>query len=56
MKKFVRLFINGMASVVIQILVGVIVYFGILILFKDEFVYLFINKVREKVTRILSRN
>ncbi len=53
---FVRLFIHGMTSVVIQMAVGVIVYFGVLILFKDEFVYIFINKLREKITGILNRN
>ena len=53
---FIRLFIKGIVGVIIQIAVGVIVYFGILILFKDEFVYIFINKIREKITSILSRN
>lgn len=51
----VQSMISGMICVIVQIAVGVIVYFGILILFKDEFIYLLINKVREKIQRVLRR-
>ena len=45
----VQLMMSGIACVVVQIIVGAIVYFGILLLFKDEFVYLLINRVKEKL-------
>lgn len=51
----VQSMISGIICVVIQMAVGVIVYFGILILFKDEFIYLLINKVKEKIQGVLSR-
>ena len=47
--------LHGMICVVIQIIVGVVIYFGILLLFKDEFIYLLINKVKEKIQGILIR-
>ena len=51
----VQLMMSGIISVVVQIIVGVIVYFGILILYKDEFVYLLLEKLRTKFMAVLSR-
>ncbi len=53
---FITLFVSGMLSVILQIIIGIIVYFGILILFKDEFIYMFINRIKNKVVQTLSRN
>lgn len=52
----VRLVLKGFICFVIQIIIGVCVYFGILFLLKDEFVFLAIDKVKEKVLGVLSRN
>ena len=41
---------------VVQIIVGVVIYFGILIYFKDKFIYMMINKVRAKILGNLARN
>lgn len=46
---FMGLFFRGFTCMVIQIITGVIIYFGILILFKDEFIFLLIKKAKEKV-------
>lgn len=51
----IQIILTGFICFVVQIIVGVIVYFGMLILYKDEFMYLLINKVREKVIGVLSR-
>jgi hypothetical protein len=51
----VQIVLSGFACFVTQIIIGVCVYFGILILFKDEFIFLLINKVKEKIFNILSR-
>ncbi len=51
----VQLIMSGIISVVVQIIVGIIVYFGILILYKDEFVYLLLDKLRTKFMAVLSR-
>ena len=45
---FVQLIMVGFKCMIIQIIVGVVVYFGILIMFKDEFIYLLIEKLKEK--------
>ncbi len=51
----VQLVMSGIWCVVVQILVGILVYFGILILYKDEFVYLLIGKLKTKFMAVLSR-
>ena len=40
---------TGMASIVLQMIVGVLVYGIILILLKDEYLFMFLNKVRNKL-------
>ena len=40
---------------VVQIIVGIVVYMGILIITKDEFVYLVLSGIRNKVVGVLSR-
>ena len=52
----VPFFVSGITCVIIQIMLGIVIYFGILILFKDEFIYLLINKVKGKVISVLSRD
>ena len=44
----VRLVLSGVICMVVQIILGVLIYFGILIYFKDKFVYMLIDRVREK--------
>ena len=43
------LFLNGFICMVSQIIVGAVVYFGILLYFRDPFVYSLIDKVRVKI-------
>lgn len=45
----VRLVFSGFICMMLQIIVGVLIYFGILIYFKDKFIYMIINKVKDKV-------
>lgn len=52
----VQIVLSGFICMLIQIILGVCIYFGILIFFKDEFVYLLIAKVREKIFGALSKN
>lgn len=47
----VQVFLSGFACIVAQIIVGVVVYFGILIYFKDQFIYLMIDKIKEKLLK-----
>ncbi len=51
----IQLIMSGIISVVVQIIVGVIVYFGILILYKDEFVFLLLEKLKTKFMTVLNR-
>ena len=51
----VQLIFSGIICVIIQIIIGIFVYFGILILYKDEFVYLLLDKVKEKTLSVLNR-
>lgn len=51
----VRIICSGFICFVIQILVGIIVYLGILIIFKDEFIYLIIDRIKQKVLSVLRR-
>ena len=44
-----KLFLNVFICMVSQIIVGVVVYFGILLYFRDPFVYSLIDKVRVKI-------
>lgn len=48
----VRLVLTGFICFAIQIIIGICVYFGILILFRDEFVLLIINEIRGKISKI----
>jgi len=50
-----QIFLSGFICFIIQIIVGVIVYFGILIIFKDEFIYLLIDRIKQKVLSIQKR-
>lgn len=52
----VQLVLSGFVCMVVQIILGVCVYFGILIVLKDEFMFLLIDKAREKLLSVLSRN
>ncbi len=52
----VQFFISGLICVIIQISIGAVVYFGTLIIFKEEFAYLLINKVKGKISSALKRN
>lgn len=52
----VQIVLSGFICFVVQIMIGVCVYLGILILLKDEFLFLLINKVKEKILGALSRN
>lgn len=45
----IQALLSGVVCIVVQIIVGACVYFGILIYFRDPFIYLLINKVREKL-------
>ena len=47
---FTKLFIStGMASIVIQLIVGVLVYGIILIVLRDENLYMVLRKIRAKM-------
>jgi len=41
---------NGVASVLVQIVVGAIVYIGMLILFRDKFLNTILEKIKEKIS------
>ena len=51
----VRIICSGFICFIIQIIVGIIVYLGILIIFKDEFIYLIIDRVKQKVISVLKK-
>ena len=52
----IQIMLTGFICMVVQIIVGILVYFGILILYKDEFVYLLIDKLKTKFMGVLSRS
>ena len=52
----VRLVFTGFICMVIQIIIGIVIYFGILIYFKDKFIYMLISKIRERVLSKLVRS
>lgn len=52
----VQIVLSGFTCMIVQIILGVCIYFGILIFFKDEFVFLLIEKIRGKILGVLSRN
>lgn len=39
---------TGMLSIILQVGVGIVVYGIVLIILKDEYLYMFLNKLREK--------
>ena len=47
---FVRLLCSGFVCLVIQVIVAVLVYFVILLIFKNEFLYLLIGTIRKKLS------
>lgn len=51
----IQLILHGFICFVIQIAVGVVVYGGMLILFKDEFVILLINRIKIIILSFLKR-
>ena len=53
--KIVQMLLSGFMCFVVQIIVGIVVYMGILIITKDEFVYLVLNGIRNKIVGVLSR-
>lgn len=54
--QIVRVFgLVGWLSIIVQIVVGIIVYFGILLLIKDEYIYAFITKILDIVKSKLKR-
>ena len=42
LKQFIHL--NSAMSMIMQMIVGAIVYFGILLVLKDEFLFMFLNR------------
>ena len=53
----IKHFINvGIISIVVQVAIGGAVYIGMLLILKDENVFMFIDKIKEKINSILSRN
>ena len=50
----IRIFASGFVCVVLQILIGVVVYFAILMALKDEYIYSFIGKIREVIIKKIS--
>lgn len=53
---FIRLFFEGFICVILQIIVGVVVYFSVLIILKDEYIYSFIRKLRKIIVNKISSN
>ena len=51
----VRIVLSGFVCFVVQGIIGVIIYFGILIIFKDEFIYLIIDRIRNRFMNMLKR-
>ena len=52
----VRLFLRGFICVVIQIIIGIILYFAVLIFLKDDYVYSFIKRMRVVLMNKLNSN
>lgn len=52
----IRIFASGLTCVILQIAVGIVVYFAILIWLKDEYIYFFIEKLRETIIKKISGN
>ena len=53
----IKHFINvGIISIVVQVAIGGAVYIGMLLILKDENVFMFIDKIKEKINGILNRN
>lgn len=50
----VRIFLTGFVCAIVQIIVGVITYLVILIWLKDEYIYMFIGKIREIIMKKIS--
>ena len=50
----IRIFASGLICVLLQILIGVVIYFAILMALKDEYIYSFIGKIREKIENKIS--
>lgn len=46
---------TGMMSIILQMAVGIVVYGIILIILKDEYLYMFLNKMREKILGKLAK-
>lgn len=46
---------TGMISIILQVGIGVIVYGIVLVILKDEYLYMFLNKVREKIVGRLAK-
>lgn len=51
----VQAFLSGFICMLVQIIIGIIIYFVILIILKDEFIYIFINRLGEKIFIVLNR-
>jgi len=51
----VRIICSGFICLIIQIVLGVIIYFGILIIFKDEFIYLIVDRIKQKFLNVLKK-
>ena len=48
---FTKIFVSrGITSIILQVIVGIIVYGFILIRLKDEYLYMFLRKIYEKTT------
>ena len=43
---------GGMTSMITQIVAGVFAYIGILLIRKDEYLYMFIDKIKKEVLKI----
>ena len=51
----VRIFLSGFTCFVVQVLIGIMVYLGILIIFKDELINLIIENIRKKIFNTLKK-
>ena len=52
---FTKIFVStGIASIILEMIVGAIVYIGILLILKDEYLHMFIDKIKNKVLERMS--
>ena len=47
---------TGLVTIILQVGVGVISYIGMLILLKEDYIYIFINKIKDRFLKKTNKN